>query len=52
MADLDGDGIRDLLVGQFAEGKIAFYRGLGKGRFGRRAWVTAGGETVRVPGVW
>lgn len=29
MADLDGDGVRDLLVGQFGGGKLRLYRNAG-----------------------
>ena len=54
--DLDGDGRRDLLVGQYHEGKVAVYRGLetkdGTLAFGAREWLQAGGETAKVPGIW
>ncbi len=29
MVDWDGDGVTDLLVGQFAPGKISFYKNIG-----------------------
>lgn len=51
-ADVDGDGKKDLLVGQFHEGKIAVYRGLGGGKLGERRWLEAGGTVAEVPGVW
>lgn len=56
LADIDGDGIADLLVGQFNDGKIAVYKGAksetGKLSFGGRQWLQAGGEDAVVPGVW
>ena len=51
-ADVDGDGKKDLLVGQFAEGKIHFYKNLGDNKFADRAWLKANGEVATVPGVW
>ncbi len=54
LADVDGDGIKDLLVGQFRDGKISLYRGRKSGAtdFGPATWVTASGSPVKVPGVW
>lgn len=56
LADIDGDGVRDLLVGQFKGGKIGFYKGVkseaGKLEFAEHAWLQAGGEDATVPGVW
>lgn len=52
LADIDGDGIEDLLVGQFNGGKIRQYRGLGPGRFDKGTWLKAGGAVAQVPGVW
>ncbi len=59
LADLDGDGVRDLLVGQFlAEGKNAFqapmrvYRNLGTEkapRFDGFRLLEGGGEGATVP---
>lgn len=50
--DVDGDGHKDLLVGQFRGGKIKVYKGDGKGGLGGGQWLKAGGETAEVPGVW
>jgi hypothetical protein len=50
--DVDRDGVKDLVVGQFREGRIAWYRNLGKGSFAERAWLQAGGKDAVVPGVW
>ncbi|MEZ6195159.1 MAG: VCBS repeat-containing protein [Planctomycetota bacterium] len=52
LADLDGDGKKDLLVGQFAGGKIKVYPGLGEGKFGAGTWLQADGKVAEVPGVW
>ncbi|MCB9895822.1 MAG: FG-GAP repeat protein [Planctomycetes bacterium] len=56
LADIDGDGVRDLLVGQFKSGKINFYKGLksddGTLKFARQQFLQADGEDAVVPGVW
>jgi hypothetical protein len=50
--DTDGDGRKDLVVGQFKDGKIKVYRNLGDGRFDAGKWLQAGGKTAEIPGVW
>lgn len=50
--DIDGDGKKDLLVGQFKDGKIRVYLGLGGERFARGEWLKAEGKVAQVPGVW
>ena len=52
LADLDGDGKKDLLVGQFNKGKIKIYPGVGGGKFGKGDWLRIGDEIAEVPGVW
>jgi hypothetical protein len=54
LADLDGDGVRDLLVGQFKKGKISLFKGkeAGSTDFAAHAWLQAGGADVEIPGVW
>src|SRR5262245_56849459 len=52
LADLDGDGTKDLLVGQFRDGRIRVYRGLGAGKLAHGEWFKAGGKVAPVPGVW
>lgn len=56
LADLDGDGVPDLLVGQFNKGKIGVYKGTrakdGKLSFGERTWLQAEGADAEIPGVW
>jgi hypothetical protein len=52
LADIDGDGVHDLLVGQFGDGKLRIYRNEGTElapRYGRVRWFEAEGETATVP---
>ncbi len=49
---MNGDGLKDLLVGQFAGGKIKVYHADGKSGFGKGEWLQAEGKTAEVPGVW
>lgn len=52
VGDFDGDGLPDLLVGQFHEGRLRVYRNIGtkgKPRFGPYEWFQAGGDLGRVP---
>lgn len=50
--DVDGDGKKDLVVGQFAGGKIRAYKNTGAGTFAPGEWLMAGGKVAEVPGVW
>ena len=50
--DVDGDGKKDLAVGQFAGGKVMLYRGLGGTRLETGKWLEAGGKVAEIPGVW
>ena len=52
LADLDGRGKMDLLVGQFNKGKIQLFKGLGSGEFAKGTWLQAEGQAAEVPGVW
>ena len=49
--DVDGDGRGDLVVGQFASGKLQVFRGTADG-FAAGTWLEAGGKVAQVPGVW
>jgi hypothetical protein len=50
--DLDGDGKKDLVVGQFRGGKLQHFRNLGEGKLAAGRWLEAEGEVAEVPGVW
>ena len=52
LADMDGDGKKDLIVGQFNKGKMRVFRGDGKGGFDEGTWIKADGEVAEIPGVW
>jgi hypothetical protein len=51
-ADIDGDGKKDLLVGQFSGGMIRVYKNLGEGNLATAQWLMAEGAPAEVPGVW
>lgn len=51
-ADVDGDGHKDLLVGQFNGGKIQVYLNDGEGALSAGQWLQAEGEIAQVSGVW
>jgi hypothetical protein len=51
-ADIDGDGKKDLLVGQFSKGKIRVHKNLGDGKLAAGEWLKADGTVAEVPGVW
>lgn len=51
-ADIDGDGRKDLLVGQFRGGKIHVHKNLGDGKLAPSEWLKAEGTVAEVPGVW
>lgn len=56
--DVDGDGIQDLVVGQFRGGKIRIHRGLAAENgdhglnFAEGKWLEVDGNVAEVPGVW
>ena len=52
VCDFDGDGKKDLLVGQFGGGKLRIYRNVGTNaepRFDDCHWFEAGGATATIP---
>ena len=52
LGDADGDGLKDLLVGQFDEGQLRIYRNVGtrtEPRFEKYRWFEAGGAIGTVP---
>ena len=52
LVDLDGKGKKDLVVGQFNQGKMKVYKNLGNGQFAEGVWLQADGKVAEVPGVW
>ncbi len=52
MADMDGDGKKELLVGQFNGGKISVFKNAGNTEFESVGWIEVDGEPAEVPGVW
>jgi hypothetical protein len=51
-ADIDGDGKKDLLVGQFNKGKIRVFKNLGGGKLAAGQWLLADATEAEIPGVW
>jgi hypothetical protein len=51
-ADMDGDGNKDLLVGQFKQGKIQVFKNLGAEELAAGEWLQAEGSVAEIPGVW
>ncbi len=51
-ADVDGDGKKDLLVGQYDGGMIRVYKNLGEGNLATEQWLLADGAPAEVPGIW
>lgn len=53
--DVDGDGKRDLVVGQFKQGKMHVFKNVGTDAapsFAAGDWIKTGDEAAIVPGVW
>jgi hypothetical protein len=50
--DVDGDGKKDLVVGQFHDGKMRLFRGQGGSKLAAGEWLQAEGAIAEVPGVW
>jgi hypothetical protein len=51
-ADIDGDGKKDLLVGQFNGGKIRIFKNRGNAKLDAGEWLNVDGKPAEVPGVW
>ena len=56
IADVDGDGKEDLVVGQFSQGNMQFFKNVSRTghppEFARSEWIKTGNERAVVPGVW
>jgi hypothetical protein len=50
--DVDGDGDKDLVVGQFMGGKMRVHANDGDGKLAAGEWLQAEGAIAEVPGVW
>ena len=55
IADVDGDGVDDLVVGQFNDGKMHFYRNLSQPneipKYASQQWIMTGPKPAQVPGI-
>lgn len=56
MADVDGDGVDDLVVGQYNDGNMLFCRNVADQNatpsFAEAEWLSDGKTRIVVPGVW
>lgn len=52
LADMDGDGKKELLVGQFNQGKIKVFSQQEKHNFDSGQWLMTGDVPAEIPGVW
>ncbi|MFN6196224.1 MAG: hypothetical protein ACK5BN_20635 [Planctomycetota bacterium] len=50
--DVDGDGLDDLVVGQFHDGKMRLFKGEGGGKLAAGAWLRGDKGAAVVPDVW
>jgi hypothetical protein len=53
--DVDGDALCDLVVGQFTDGKMHFFKNVGtkkEPRFAKGDWIKVGEKPALVPDVW
>ena len=55
IADVDSDGVDDLVVGQFNGGKMHFHKNLSKSdeipKYASQQWIMTGPEPAQVPGI-
>ncbi len=56
IADVDKDGLDDLVVGQFRNGNMQFCKNIAKSgeapQFAAPQWIMTGSDRAAVPGVW
>ena len=53
--DVDGDGLKDLVVGQFTDGKMHFFKNIGskkEPKFAKGDFLKSGDKPALVPDVW
>jgi hypothetical protein len=50
--DVDGDGKKDLVVGQFNKGKLQVFQGKGGTELAAGTWLETEGAVAEIPGVW
>jgi len=51
-ADADGDGKKDLVVGEYERGRMWIFRNMGEGKLAKGELLRVGGKVLEVPGVW
>jgi len=54
-ADVDGDGLKDLVVGDFSGGVLRYYKNEGSAEvpvFKKLDFIKTDGKKAQVPGVW
>lgn len=55
IADFDGDGVDDLVVGQFNGGKMSWYKNVASSdkapKYASHQWIKTGDKPAEVPGV-
>jgi len=52
LADLDGDGKKELLVGQFNQGKIHVFKKGEQDSYKKGPFLKADNEIAKIPGIW
>ncbi len=51
-ADVNGDGRKDLIVGQFAQGRVQIFDRKADGTLAKGRWFMTGKDIATVPDIW